>query len=92
MAKVEGITTEGTVTQALPNAMFRVDLDNGHNILCVISGKMRHNFIKVIEGDKVKVEISPYDLTRGRIISRLKMGDAIDTNVENKNNKKKNKK
>ena len=92
MVKVEDITTEGTVTQALPNAMFRVDLDNGHNILCVISGKMRHNFIKVIEGDKVKVEISPYDLTRGRIVSRLKMGDAIDTNVENKNNKKKNKK
>lgn len=92
MAKVDGITVEGIVTQALPNAMFRVDLDNGHNILCVISGKMRHNFIKVIEGDKVKVEISPYDLTRGRIVSRLKMGDAIDTNVENKNNKKKNKK
>ena len=71
MAKNNGIVTEGKVTQALPNAMFRVDLDNGHNILCVISGKMRHNFIKVIDGDRVKVEMTPYDLTRGRIISRL---------------------
>ena len=93
MAKVDGITVEGIVTQALPNAMFRVDLDNGHNILCVISGKMRHNFIKVIEGDKVKVEISPYDLTRGRIITRLRFGEAIDSEDDNKkNNKKKNKK
>jgi translation initiation factor IF-1 len=75
MAKSGVIATEGIVTQALPNAMFRVDLDNGHNILCVISGKMRHNFIKVIEGDKVKVEISPYDLTRGRIVSRLRLDD-----------------
>lgn len=75
MAKSGVIATEGIVTQALPNAMFRVDLDNGHNILCVISGKMRHNFIKVIEGDKVKVEISPYDLTRGRIVSRLRFDD-----------------
>lgn len=73
MAKVNAITTEGTVTQTLPNAMFRVDLDNGHNILCVISGKMRHNFIKVIEGDRVKVELTPYDLSRGRIVSRLKL-------------------
>jgi translation initiation factor IF-1 len=72
MAKVEAITTEGVVTQALPNAMFRVELDNGHEILCVISGKMRHNFIKVIEGDRVKIEMSPYDLSRGRIVSRLK--------------------
>ena len=72
MAKIEAITTEGVVTEALPNAMFRVDLDNGHNILCIISGKMRHNFIKVIEGDRVKIEMTPYDLTRGRIVSRLK--------------------
>jgi translation initiation factor IF-1 len=71
MAKTNAITTEGTVTQALPNAMFRVDLDNGHNILCVISGKMRHNYIKVIDGDRVKVELTPYDLSRGRIVSRL---------------------
>lgn len=90
MAKHDVINVEGVVTQALPNAMFRVDLDNGHNILCVISGKMRHNFIKVIEGDKVKLEISPYDLTRGRIISRLRFGEAVD--VDNDNNKDKKKK
>lgn len=71
MTKQNLITAEGVVTQALPNVMFRVDLDNGYNILCVVSGKMRQNYIKVIEGDRVKVEISPYDLTRGRIISRL---------------------
>lgn len=92
MAKENSIIVEGVVTQCLPNAMFRVDLDNGHNILCVISGKMRHNFIKVIEGDKVKVEISPYDLTRGRITSRLRFGEAVDVESDNKNNKKKNKK
>lgn len=71
MGKGNLITVEGVVTQALPNAMFRCDLDNGYNVLCVISGKMRRNFIKVLEGDKVKIEMSPYDLTRGRIISRL---------------------
>lgn len=73
MAKTKPITVEGIVTQALPNTMFRVDLDNSHNILCVLSGKMRSNYIKVIEGDRVKIEITPYDLTRGRIISRLKI-------------------
>ena len=63
MAKTESITTEGIVTQALPNAMFRVDLDNGHNILCVISGKMRHNYIKVIEGDENNIKITyPSDI------------------------------
>ena len=71
MAKNNLLTVEGVVTQALPNAMFRCDLDNGYNVLCVISGKMRRNFIKVLEGDRVKIEMSPYDLTRGRIISRL---------------------
>lgn len=71
MGKGNLITMEGVVTQALPNAMFRCDLDNGYNVLCVISGKMRRNFIKVLEGDKVRIEMSPYDLTRGRIISRL---------------------
>lgn len=65
------ITVKGVVTQALPNAMFRVDLENGYNILCVISGKMRHNYIKVLEGDTVKIEMTPYDLSKGRIISRL---------------------
>lgn len=65
------ITVEGVVTQALPNAMFRVDLENGYNILCVISGKMRNNYIKVLEGDKVRIEMTPYDLSKGRIVSRL---------------------
>lgn len=65
------ITVTGTVTEALPNAMFRVDLENGYNILCVLSGKMRKNFIKVLEGDNVKIEMSPYDLNKGRIVSRL---------------------
>ena len=89
MGKNNVITTEGTVTQALPNAMFRVDLDNGHNILCFISGKMRHNFIKVIDGDRVKVELTPYDLSRGRIVSRLRFEDNIDNNNENNKKKKK---
>lgn len=71
MGKQNLIVVNGVVTQALPNAMFRVDLDNGYNILCVISGKMRNNFIKVLEGDKVRIEMSPYDLTKGRIVSRL---------------------
>ena len=71
MGKQNLIVVNGVVTQTLPNAMFRVDLDNGYNILCVISGKMRNNFIKVLEGDKVRIEMSPYDLTKGRIVSRL---------------------
>lgn len=71
MAKKDLIVVNGVVTQALPNAMFRVDLENGYNILCVISGKMRHNYIKVLEGDSVKIEMTPYDLSKGRIISRL---------------------
>lgn len=65
------ITVTGTVTEALPNAMFRVDLENGYNILCVLCGRMRKNYIKVLEGDNVKIEMSPYDLNKGRIISRL---------------------
>lgn len=64
------ITVTGTVTEALPNAMFRVDLENGYNILCVLCGRMRKNFIKVLEGDKVMIEMSPYDLNKGRIVSR----------------------
>jgi translation initiation factor IF-1 len=71
MAKKDLIVVNGVVTQALPNAMFRVDLENGYNILCVISGKMRQNYIKVLEGDNVKIEMTPYDLSKGRIISRL---------------------
>ncbi|TAL16274.1 translation initiation factor IF-1 [bacterium] len=72
MAKEEAIEVEGTVIEPLPNAMFRVELDNGHKILAHISGKMRMNFIKILPGDKVTVEISPYDLSRGRITYRKK--------------------
>ena len=71
MAKKDSIVVNGVVTQALPNAMFRVDIENGYNILCVISGKMRQNYIQVLEGDNVKVEMTPYDLSKGRIISRF---------------------
>lgn len=71
-AKDEAIEVIGQVTEALPNAMFRVQLENGHNILAHISGKMRMHFIKILPGDKVTVELSPYDLTRGRITYRAK--------------------
>jgi translation initiation factor IF-1 len=70
MAKEDAIEVEGTVTQALPNARFRVELENGHEMLAHISGKMRIHFITIKPGDKVKVELSPYDLTRGRITYR----------------------
>jgi translation initiation factor IF-1 len=63
---------EGTVVEPLPNAMFRVELENGHRVLAHVSGKMRMNFIRILPGDKVKVELSPYDLTRGRITYRFK--------------------
>ena len=66
------ILQDGTVTEALPNAMFRVKLENGHEILAHISGKMRMHYIRILPGDKVGVEMSPYDLTRGRIIFRYK--------------------
>jgi translation initiation factor IF-1 len=72
MAKEELIETEGRVTEALPNAMFRVELENGHIVLAHVSGKMRMNFIRILPGDKVKLELSPYDLTRGRITFRVK--------------------
>ncbi len=72
MPKGEGIEVEGTVIEPLPNAMFRVELPNGHKVLAHVSGKMRMNYIKILKGDKVIVELSPYDLTRGRIISRAK--------------------
>jgi len=70
--KDEAIEVEGTVMEPLPNAMFRVELDNGHKVLAHISGKMRMHFIRILPGDKVKVELSPYDLTRGRITYRAK--------------------
>ncbi|MGQ9508594.1 MAG: translation initiation factor IF-1 [Thermodesulfobacteriota bacterium] len=72
MPKEEAIQVEGKVIETLPNAMFRVELPNGHKVLAHISGKMRMHFIKILPGDKVTVELSPYDLTRGRIIFREK--------------------
>ncbi len=72
MAKEDAIEVEGTVKEPLPNAMFRVMLDSGHEVLAHISGKMRMHFIRILPGDKVKVELSPYDLTRGRITYRAK--------------------
>ena len=70
MAKEESITLEGTVIEALPNARFRVEVDNGHRILAHVSGKMRKYYIRILPGDRVTVEVSPYDLTRGRITYR----------------------
>jgi len=72
MPKEDSIEVSGTVTETLPNAMFRVELENGHRVLAHISGKMRMHFIKILPGDKVTVELSPYDLSRGRIIYRAK--------------------
>ncbi len=72
MAKEDVIEVQGTVYETLPNAMFRVELENGHKILAHISGKMRMHFIRILPGDKVTVELSPYDLTRGRITYRFK--------------------
>ena len=72
MPKEEAIEVEGTVMEPLPNAMFRVQLDNGHAVLAHISGKMRMHYIRILRGDRVKVELSPYDLTRGRITFRVK--------------------
>ncbi|MDA0691267.1 MAG: translation initiation factor IF-1 [Nitrospinae bacterium] len=72
MSKEQSIEVEGTVLEPLPNAMFRVELENGHKILAHISGKMRMHFIRILSGDKVKVELSPYDLSRGRITYRYK--------------------
>ena len=72
MPKKEAIEVEGTVVESLPNAMFRVELPNGHKVLAHISGKIRMHYIKILPGDKVLIELSPYDLTRGRITYRLK--------------------
>jgi len=70
MAKEEQIQMTGTVTDTLPNTMFKVELENGHQIIAHISGKMRKNYIKILTGDSVKVELTPYDLTKGRITFR----------------------
>lgn len=72
LAKDDVIEVEGTVIEALPNAMFQVELENGHKVLAHISGKLRMNFIRILPGDKVTLELSPYDLTRGRITWRAK--------------------
>ncbi len=72
MAKTDSIELEGTVLEKLPNAMFRVELENGHEILAHISGTLRMNYIRILPGDKVTLEMSPYDLTKGRIIWRDK--------------------
>lgn len=72
MPKEETIQVEGKVVEPLPNALFRVELDNGHQVLAHVSGKMRMHFIRILPGDKVTVELSPYDLSRGRIIYRYK--------------------
>ncbi|HET6466408.1 MAG TPA: translation initiation factor IF-1 [Nitrospiria bacterium] len=72
MSKEDVVEVQGTIVETLPNAMFRVELENGHRVLAHISGKMRMHFIKILPGDKVTVELSPYDLTRGRITYRFK--------------------
>ena len=72
MAKDDVIEIEGKVVETMPNAMFTVELENGHQILATISGKMRKNYIRILQGDRVQVEMSPYDLTRGRITYRFK--------------------
>ena len=72
MPKEEAVEVEGTVVEPLPNAMFRVQLESGHKVLAHVSGKMRMHFIRILPGDKVKVELSPYDLSRGRITYRAK--------------------
>jgi translation initiation factor IF-1 len=70
--KEEGIQVEGTVIETLPNAMFKVELENGHTVLAHISGKMRMHYIRILPGDRVQVELSPYDLSRGRVTYRYK--------------------
>jgi len=71
VAKEDLIETEGEIVETLPNAMFRVKIEGGHNVLAHVSGKMRMHFIRILPGDKVRLELSPYDLTRGRITRRL---------------------
>lgn len=82
MAKEDQIEMEGTVIDTLPNTMFRVQLENGHIVLAHISGKMRKNYIRILKGDKVTVEMTPYDLSKGRITFRHKEGAARPTPTE----------
>jgi len=83
MAKKEGkVEVEGTVVEALPGTQFRVQLDTGHEILAYLSGKMRKYYIRILLGDRVKVELSPYDLSRGRIVYRYKRGVSTETRAE----------
>jgi len=72
MSKQSSIEQDGIILESLSNAMFRVELENGHQVICHISGKMRMHYIKILPGDKVKIEMSPYDLTKGRIVYRYK--------------------
>lgn len=96
MAKTENLSFIGYVTEELGNSMFRVelDMDNAPQILCTISGKIRKNYIRIMAGDKVKIEVSPYDLTKGRIVTRMtdkQKEEDIGVNKNNSNNKKKKK-
>ena len=77
MPKEEKITVEGTVIEALPNTMFKVKLDNGHEVLGYLSGKMRRHYIRILLGDRVKLELSPYDLNKGRITFRFRAGQVV---------------
>jgi translation initiation factor IF-1 len=79
--KEDKIVVEGTVTHALPGTQFRVELESGHEILAYLSGRMRKNYIRILLGDKVRVELSPYDLTRGRIVYRYKKQLVTDSGV-----------
>lgn len=92
MAKQENIEQFGVIFEALGNSLFRVELDTGHLILAQVSGKMRKFYIKVVPGDRVKLEISPYDLTRGRIVSRLDNSQSVKNKETDKNEEKPKKK
>lgn len=83
----DNIRVDGLVSQELGNSMFKVQLDSGHEILCTISGKIRKHYIRIMAGDKVSVEMSPYDLTKGRIVTRLQNPAQANKNESNKNNK-----
>lgn len=92
MPKQENISLTGEVIEELGNSMFKVELDNGHQILCTISGKIRKNYIRILTGDNVKVEVSPYDINRGRIVTRLSLGTGEENSNKNNNKSKKSKK